>query len=88
MSVYGDPPDPIEDPRDDSERWEEAFKVMEDERAEFEATFRDLGFSLIRAPAHPQGVACSAHCDYLSYPTGCAWRGWLEHAGVQWVASK
>lgn len=79
------PPDPPEDPRDDSERWEEAFKAMEDERAEFEIVFGNLEYNLERECFEPLFEFDCARDDYQSDDTGHAWRAWLEARGVQWV---
>lgn len=59
------------------------FQKMEDERAEFEATFRDSNvgdFDLTRT-----SKPYNEFDDYVSADTSLAWAGWLKGARVEWV---
>lgn len=61
------------------------FQKMEDERAEFEATFGALEYNLEREESEPLFAFDNARDDYQSDDTGNAWRGWLAAARVEWV---
>lgn len=59
------------------------FQKMEDERAEFEATFKDLGYCMWRGQLKGDGP----RDDYSAEETGHAWAGWLHGANVEWVTA-
>lgn len=58
------------------------FQLVEDERAEFEATFKAMDYVMTRSTRLV--TDCCAVCDYHNTNTAHAWMGWLCAADVQW----
>lgn len=56
------------------------FQTMEDERAEFETTFRALGYEFLRRPSNNPLHRQHAPSDYHDIKTAHAWLGWLQAA--------
>lgn len=59
---------------------QDLFELLEDERAEFEATFKDMHYDVTRFDG-----STKAEDDYVSSLTSNAWVGWLLCSGEKWV---
>lgn len=77
---------PCSDCKDYEREQEPAYKFqkMEDERAEFEATFLPFGCVFVRLKS-TQTIFTDARSDYRDPSTANAWFGWLAAARVEWV---
>lgn len=60
----------------------ELFQLVENERAEFEATFAAMDYDVTR-DTRLKTDDCTI-CDYVDLSTAHAWMGWLCAADVQW----
>lgn len=59
-----------------------AFEKVEDERAEFEETFKTMDYDVTRSTRLKTDD--NPLCDYVDLNTAHVWMGWLCAAGVQW----